>query len=154
MTAPQGFGGRIRQAVLDHASRLGRQYSLSEFGREVGQLERNREYTPSAVTEWLAERSEPSISTFRAMAKVTGKDVAWLMALDIEPSAREVDAVVHNSDGTIALIQTKSSSNPKPRPPASRGAKPAPIDSFEKMSSKQIAAEKAKAAKNAKGKKA
>lgn len=84
-----GFGGRIRQAVLDHASKLGRQYSFAEFGREVGQLDRGKPYTSGAVGEWLAERNEPSISTFRAMSAITGKPTEWLMALDTPQTARD-----------------------------------------------------------------
>ncbi len=81
-----GYGDRIRQAVLDHAARIGRRYSNREFAEDVARAEGRKAYSASAVSEWTAERSQPSIETFKAMAKVTGKSVTWLMALE-EPTA-------------------------------------------------------------------
>lgn len=80
-----GFGKRIKQAILDRASQIGRAYTGRELAHETGLAERGRgkPYAASMVTEWIAERSQPGLAAFHAMAKVTGKDVAWLMAIDL-----------------------------------------------------------------------
>lgn len=75
----QGFGARIRQAILDRGSQTGLRYTNRQLARDIG-------VSGSAITEWIAERSEPSIATFRAIAKATGKPAEWLMALDVEPA--------------------------------------------------------------------
>lgn len=110
-----GFGERIRQAVLDHASQIRRQYSFAELGREVGTLERGKPYSSSAVGEWLAERNEPTLSTFKAIAKVTGKPVAWLMALDLE------DAQAEPSTGVEELVAEAEPPPPVVAPAKARG---------------------------------
>ncbi len=104
-----GFGDRIRQAILDHAARLGRRYSNREFADAVAKAEGRKSYSAQAVTEWTAERSQPSIETFKAMAKVTGKSVTWLMALE-EPTAT---TSASGSLGAHAALRT---------PPASQNA--------------------------------
>lgn len=80
--AHKGFGERIEQAILFYASQKGSRVTLKAFGREVGIRDRGRGYTTSAVSEWIQERAEPGIRTFRVMAAITGRPVEWLMALD------------------------------------------------------------------------
>jgi transcriptional regulator with XRE-family HTH domain len=89
----QGYGQRIKQAILDLSASRGAEVTYGEVGRAVAVAEgRPKPYSSSAVSEWIQERSEPTIRAFRAMEAVFGKGAAWLMALDATPAAPRTSA--------------------------------------------------------------
>lgn len=79
MIDASGYGERIRKTVFDLQSQIGRKYTLARFAHDVGVLERGEAWSASAMSEWIAERSEPKLATFMAMAIVAGhRDASWL----------------------------------------------------------------------------
>jgi hypothetical protein len=66
-----GYGQRIRQALLDYQATVVRgRYSDAQFAHDVGIAERGKPYGRSSVTDWVAERTEPSRTTWIAMELV------------------------------------------------------------------------------------
>lgn len=79
--ALQGFGRRVRRAWHLWASRSDEAVTYADFGAALAKEEKRVEgpYSTSAISEWIAERSEPRISTFRAMATISGFRTSFLM---------------------------------------------------------------------------
>lgn len=65
-----GHGRRIEQAIFDRQSALGRRYTQSEFGRDVGMRLRGKPLGRSTLVDWIAERNQPSLEAFAAMEAV------------------------------------------------------------------------------------
>lgn len=84
MVDSSGYGNRIREVIagIAHqviASGRGRRYGNADFARDVGIVERGQPYSAQALSEWLAERSEPTLATFIAMARIAGHhDASWI----------------------------------------------------------------------------
>jgi hypothetical protein len=82
MSDDVGYGKRIRRALRVWASQF-ETATYEEFGQRVAAIEgrdpAKGPYRTSAVSEWLQNRSEPSIATFKAIEALTGFRAAWLM---------------------------------------------------------------------------
>lgn len=76
-TDRRGFGQRIQQGVHLYRSRHDG-VGYDEIGRLVAEAEgRDKPYGKSTVSEWIAERNEPRLRTFDALAAVLGGDAYW-----------------------------------------------------------------------------
>lgn len=77
--AHQGFGNRVRRAWHRWASQSSEPVTYADFGAALAlEEQRSEPYSTSAISEWIAERSEPKARTYRAMAKLSGFRSAWL----------------------------------------------------------------------------
>lgn len=73
----RGFGQRIQQGVHLYRSRHDG-IGYDEIGRLVAEAEgRAKPYGKSTVSEWIAERNEPRLRTFDALASVLGGEPWW-----------------------------------------------------------------------------
>lgn len=105
--AQQGFGARIRRAWHLWASQNESQVTYADFGAALAREEgREEPYSTSAISEWIAERSEPKARTYRAMARLSGFRVEWLM----EGTPPEID----EGGGNASVVKPH---DPKPRMP-------------------------------------
>lgn len=102
-----GFGARINQALLDRSSQIGRRYTQEEFAAEVGMAERGKPYTGAAVTDWIKERRTPDLPTFRAMATVLQRPMAWLMAADEPSPADDLELPDPTKDRKLTLEEAR-----------------------------------------------
>lgn len=75
--AKLGYGDRIFAGLLSYQSVHGRT-SLEAVGERVATLEkRAKPYSKAAVSDWMNERSEPSLRTFMALARLFGGMPSW-----------------------------------------------------------------------------
>lgn len=88
--AQQGVGQRVRRAFHAWASQNEQPVTYADFGvalaRELG---RDEPFSSSLVSEWIAERSEPSGRAYLAIARLSGFREAWL--IDAEAPARTAE---------------------------------------------------------------
>lgn len=78
VTTASGWGQRLEQCLLLYQARHGRT-SLERWGELIANAEgREKPYTKAAASMWIAEKSEPSLRTFEAIAYVVQCDPWWL----------------------------------------------------------------------------
>lgn len=76
--AVDGFGQRIRQALLDYASQIGERVPQSRIAAMLAEEEGRGSYSAALITEWINERSTPQLRAIEALARVIGKPAGWL----------------------------------------------------------------------------
>lgn len=75
--AKLGYGDRIFAGLLSYQSVHGRT-SLEVVGERVAAIEkRQKPYSKASVSDWIGERSEPSLRTFVALARLFGGMPSW-----------------------------------------------------------------------------
>lgn len=70
------LGQRIRTARLGTKPKW---LSQGALGAKVAAITGDTGYTPSAVGQWEADKSEPSIAAVVAIATITDADIVWLL---------------------------------------------------------------------------
>lgn len=77
--AADDFAGRLRRAILSYESQIGRRVPYRELAGLIAKQEgRAKPYATATVSEWVQGRSEPGLTTLRAIATVLRVDVALL----------------------------------------------------------------------------
>lgn len=101
LVAPQRFGDRLRKAILDYQSQIGRKVGYAELGVAIAKHERRKSaYTASAVSEWISGRSNPGPETIAAIALTLGVTTDSLLIPSDVPRADAVD-VARATEGQI-----------------------------------------------------
>lgn len=104
MTDAAGYGKRIRRALRVWASQF-ETATYEEFGQRVAEIEKRDPakgpYTSSAVSEWIQDRSEPKIATFKAIQKLTGFRASWLMLGELPERVDEAAAPKRERTETV-----------------------------------------------------
>jgi len=76
--AVDGFGQRIKQALLDYASQIGERVPQSRVAAMLAEEEGVGSYSGALITEWVNERSTPQLRAIEALARIVGKPAGWL----------------------------------------------------------------------------
>lgn len=104
---------RVRRAWHRWASQNSEVVTYEDFAAAIAAAEeRGSPYSPSAVSEWIAERSEPKARTYRAMARITGFREAWLMSGEMPERSEEGGQGAKPTNGSPKAPQA-----PKRTPP-------------------------------------
>lgn len=75
-----GWGSRIELARLQIQASMQKRLSLDDFGAIVAnQQGRKSAYAKGTVSGWIAERNEPRIAVFEAIAKLAACDPYWIV---------------------------------------------------------------------------
>lgn len=122
------IGARLLRARLEHGSRLvpPRVVTQLEVGKEMG-------VSGVAVGAWEADRSPPTIETVRALARLYGVRVGWIIEGELPMREGEGHQGAHHTNGTPAPVTDPSAydrpAKQQPRQITTTRVEPAPAQS-------------------------